>query len=198
MPLFMLFKTDFKEKKAYMEYLDKRCKENGFNGLYLIETCATLKEYKVMLNSMVNPCKRIFLREPGFSNSIYRNKLKYQPKRIYYKLKKAESSLLKKQYKVVKIFDGNDMFDCMINFKVNSEKVIRGIFFEWDNTPRHSYRGYIITAPKYDKFKEYYEIIKNNDYLFINAWNEWCEGMILEPTVKNKYKYLEWIRSVKK
>ena len=34
--------------------------------------------------------------------------------------------------------------------------------------------------------------------LFINAWNEWCEGMILEPTINNKYKYLEWIKDVYK
>lgn len=23
---------------------------------------------------------------------------------------------------------------------------------------------------------------------------EWCEGMVLEPTINNKYKYLEWIK----
>ena len=31
--------------------------------------------------------------------------------------------------------------------------------------------------------------IKDTEYLVINAWNEWSEGMMLEPTVENKYKY---------
>ena len=36
-----------------------------------------------------------------------------------------------------------------------------------------------------------------NDYIVINAWNEWSEGAILEPTKKDRYKYLEQIKKIK-
>lgn len=42
------------------------------------------------------------------------------------------------------------------------------------------------------------KLIKNQEYLCINAWNEWAEGMVMEPTEENGYKYLEWMKELKK
>ena len=33
-----------------------------------------------------------------------------------------------------------------------------------------------------------------NDIIVINAWNEWSEGAMLEPTENHKYAYLEQIK----
>lgn len=70
-------------------------------------------------------------------------------------------------------------------------------FVWWDNTPRRWKKGFIIKWANPSKFWYYLEKqinkskIDNNDFLFINAWNEWAEWAYLEPDELNKYGYLE-------
>jgi len=82
----------------------------------------------------------------------------------------------------------------MTRYHVHKSGIINGLFMQWDNTPRHSFRGYVISAPSKSAFFAYLDAIKDEEFVFINAWNEWCEGMMLEPTEENGYKYLEWIK----
>ena len=187
-PLFVIFKSNFQEKNDMIEYFDKKCIENGFDGICVIETITTYNQKNIddANNKKSKSTDFIHLREPDSSFNIYYKKINI---RLFNKIK----SLLH----IVKVYDGNKIFKTMIENKVNSDKIIRGAFFEWDNTPRHSERGYIIAPPKKELFMKYLDSIKDNEYLFINAWNEWAEGMMLEPTEENKYKYLEWFKEWK-
>lgn len=67
----------------------------------------------------------------------------------------------------------------------------KGWFFMLkDNTPG-LYKEWLKTIFK--KFKPYSE---EENFVFINAWNEWAEGNHLEPDVKWGRAYLEATREV--
>lgn len=79
--------------------------------------------------------------------------------------------------------------------------IYRGIFPMWDNAARKAKTGCLIfdkmTPTLYSKWLK--DIIKwtnknkteTEQFIFINAWNEWAEGAHLEPDSKHGYAYLE-------
>lgn len=84
------------------------------------------------------------------------------------------------------------------NLKVPHKKnEFRGICTGYDDSPRQKLRASIVTGVTPEKFQRYlYKIIlksieEGNEYIFINAWNEWGEGSYLEPDKRYQYQYLE-------
>ena len=79
-------------------------------------------------------------------------------------------------------------------------KLFRGVMPGWDNTPRRMESASIVhgsSPEEYGKWlKEAVKYTKENmeddeQIIFINAWNEWAEGAILEPCNQYGLKYLE-------
>ncbi|OBU42448.1 glycoside hydrolase family 99-like domain-containing protein [Photobacterium damselae] len=79
-------------------------------------------------------------------------------------------------------------------------KWYRGIIPSWDNTARRQDTGHILVGSSPESYKFWLKYLNdytlndiNNDenFLFINAWNEWAEGAHLEPDLKYGLSYLE-------
>ena len=199
-PLFMIFESDFKERNQLFKYFDKRCKDEGFDGLCLIETWEPdikLSSWKSFERCPVT--QYLYLRDPGFARYLYNRRTRYSIQRIIRGIWRRLAA--KNVVKQPLIFNGDDFLNLEINELKNDKElldkgVIHGAFFAWDNTPRHKRRGYIINSVSKKKFLEYMALLKNEEYVFFNAWNEWAEGMIMEPTEQNNYKYLEWIKCI--
>jgi hypothetical protein len=75
------------------------------------------------------------------------------------------------------------------------------VFFGFDNNPRLSANGRSTKATRYDKVSEktqkvFLERTKANQpsMVLINAWNEWGEGMHVEPGTNSGTKYLKMVR----
>lgn len=72
----------------------------------------------------------------------------------------------------------------------------------YDDTPRRGKSGEALINATPDIFRRQLEALMQksidcgNEFLFINAWNEWGEGMYLEPDETDGYGYLNAIKSV--
>jgi hypothetical protein len=82
------------------------------------------------------------------------------------------------------------------------KKIFFGVSTSWDNTPRYGTKGYIISNSTPDKFKKFLQSAKDisekkaQEIIFISCWNEWCEGMCLEPSKKYQFGYLNAVKDV--
>ena len=84
------------------------------------------------------------------------------------------------------------------------EDVYPGITPMWDNSARRKDNNLILYDSTPEKYKTWLYFIKENynwesvpeNFLFINAWNEWAEGNHLEPCQKWGTKYLEATQEV--
>lgn len=79
-------------------------------------------------------------------------------------------------------------------------KLFRGVMPSWDNTPRRMDAAHIFYGSSPAEYKQWLdaaisftvEHMKGDEQIvFINAWNEWAEGAVLEPCQQWGYGFLE-------
>lgn len=167
----------------------RRCEEAGMKGLYVIETMFNYGEVlyhdcsDAVLYREPNCCKKICCKKKldgtNRGANVFRDGI---PLRVdTYQYEEAVRVSVREQSRIV-----------------TTKKHYHGIFTGWDNTPRHGYKGYVFLNSSPELLKQYAEglvahIEDSNDFLFLNAWNEWAEGMYLEPTEEYGYRNLDAI-----
>ena len=75
---------------------------------------------------------------------------------------------------------------------------------DWDNTARYGKRATIYLGASPENFRKWLARLLGTmpqrnlpeDFIFLNAWNEWSEGAYLEPDEKHGYQYLEAVKQV--
>ncbi|WP_309735674.1 glycoside hydrolase family 99-like domain-containing protein, partial [Chamaesiphon sp. OTE_75_metabat_556] len=79
-----------------------------------------------------------------------------------------------------------------------------GFFVGWDNTARRGENAIVMTGGTPDIVATHLSRVIDNvnnvpldrRIIFLNAWNEWAEGMYLEPNSLHGIRLLEAVRSV--
>lgn len=180
-PVFAFFQpfNDFETIKKMSNYWDKLAKKNGFNGII----CATRENYKK--NHL-----EYKIRYSPFSPEYILDKIKYKIKDI-----------IAAKTGTIRFYDYDKCWQEIItNAKKSDEKTFLSGFVDFDDTPRRANKGRVVQRSTPEKFGQYIEQLariaknKNQEYLFVTAWNEWAEGAYLEPDMINGYKYLEQLK----
>lgn len=173
-PVFMIYKCDamycIEDMVAYWREL---AKENGFPDLYLIGA------YVDNLSRTTLDAK--LRHEPPKSIGVLREKYR-------------TNDAIKIDYKEINGYILKDE---------TSENTFLCAFPGYDDTPRRGKNGVVLTESVPKEFEQYLKLFmaKNEkagmDITFINAWNEWGEGMHLEPDKKYGDAFLSAIKSAK-
>ena len=77
----------------------------------------------------------------------------------------------------------------------------RGAFVGWDNSPRLGNRAKIVPGASPEGFGHFFRqqlqaaASEGCPFVFVNAWNEWAEGAMLEPDEAHGLAYLEQLRN---
>jgi lipopolysaccharide biosynthesis protein len=102
----------------------------------------------------------------------------------------------------LKIYDYEDACRRMERIRP-SHPHIPGFFVGWDNTPRRGRKAIVLTGATPDAFARGFRVVIDSvqdrpperRIIFVNAWNEWAEGMYLEPGQLYGHGFLDALRA---
>ncbi len=173
-PVFAIFKpSKIFSLWAMMDFFNTMAKDNGFPGIYTIG----MEE------------KRWGCLDAGCIRQPNSAMVEYSAKNMDVHQSPARYSF-------------EELWKIVQEKKIRHDKIYLTAFVDYDNTPRMGKSGSAIigVSPErfYENFKKIYHksLLMENEFVFVNAWNEWGEGMYLEPDEKNKYAYLEYLSKV--
>ena len=188
-PVLIIYRPHLFEQRRFIRFADivrKKAVEHGFAGLFMISVNSHNFEEdptKWGLDAMLEFPPHCLLRHG------------LQPK---------ELNFFVNPHFYGHVWDGGEYVEKRRFLYETDYKLFKGVCPSWDNTPRKAYsNGSVfdgITPAHYRqwlndciKFTRAYHR-ENEQFIFINAWNEWAEGAHLEPDSRYGYAYLQATR----
>jgi len=167
---------------------NKKLRKNGLGDLYLVE--------------YIFPNNKI--PATSYSEAVMEFEPNYTTFFDIYIINKLKRFICKKM-KIIDFQNYDRLWKKILKRKrtYKDKKIYKSCFVGWDNSPRKGKRSMIVKGNTPEKFGKYFERLVNlkrenasNDFVIINAWNEWSEGAFLEPSKQFGFKYLEELKRV--
>lgn len=179
-------------------FWDELARQNGFDGIYLISGDLEHRKSEKLLQSV----DAFYNFEPN--HAFYEGR-----KSPYVVFTVARAGIVKRINKLFKkeylpdIRAAKGIYDLIERYDTEPvKKTYLGLFPGYDDTPRRQIKGVVYINNRIEYFEqclrrqlERSEKLEN-EFVYINAWNEWGESAYLEPDEENGYLYLETIKRV--
>ncbi len=186
-PLLAIYNASAIERYEDMvDFMNRLAEEDGFDGIYFLEY---ISSKNTGLFSQKSSAVTEF--EPLYTTRFNISKWNLLKRALCKKLKRPDYQSFDALWRAK-----------LKNRRVYGKPIMQGAFVGWDNSARKGKNSMIVTNATPEKFAAYLEALFQNraedssEYVIINAWNEWSEGVYLEPDTKNGLAYLEALKEV--
>ena len=185
-PLLIIYQSQLFEKEKFIRFirlLKENISKNGFDDIYIMTTNAKITNQD--------------LSEYDIEGVI---EFSHQTLPIQKAVCEIKNRFINPNF-MGKIIDVKKALSNNLHLQENSYKTFKCIYPGWDNTARKAYKSgcFVFEMTPLD-FKIWLKDLinwtrkkhkKEEQLIFINAWNEWAEGSHLEPDQKYGYAYLQ-------
>ena len=173
-PVFVIYRiSQIPNYKERFEHWEKRLKQHGFDGMFIVMTIGNFKDDYESMFPYVDA-----------SFDFYPNFL-------------WQKSMIDKVVNDVAFYDMNKVYNRILNDRPVHSTHFKGTMVGFDSSPRSPLRSNVFIDGCPELFGENLRHILSNskeEFVFVNAWNEWGEGCALEPEQIDGYGYLEALR----
>lgn len=171
-----------------IKYWNNVLKEENLKEIYLVEFISTKNQ-----NADSKYSRAVMEFEPLYTTFFDIS--------IFNKLKR----FLCKKMKIIDFQNYDNLWKKIIKRKrtYTGKTIYKGCFCGWDNSARKGRNSMIVKKNSSEKFERYFRKLissnrkdTSNDFIIVNAWNEWSEGAMLEPSKSDGLRYLQSIKRV--
>ena len=191
-PVLIIYKLKIFPKNDYLDFIStiqEIARKNGFDGIYLSGIIEEWMDPDRLYEIQSEYCLDALTE---FSSVFGRTGWTFKENNSF------DPAFKSYQY------DVDDYVQNKKYLRTTDANVFAGLFPNWDNTPRRYNRGASILQNTPENYKNWLSDLikwtkdnhpnKEEQLIFVNAWNEWAESAHLEPDTYYGYSYLQKTR----
>lgn len=179
---------DIPDFSLFKETWNRLAKENGLGEFFFFGYLPFPSKQKQVLQDFDNVCVDYYADAIVGKDTFIKRCVKWVEFKIMH---------------LPRIGQYKDYVNYVINHISEDRRLLPCLLPNYDHTPRSGRRGFLFNSADpslfeillKETFKKRKEISKEENIIFLKAWNEWGEGNYLEPDLKYGRKYLDAIRN---
>jgi len=209
-PVFVIYRPQRIDKiDEMLAYWREMALHDGLPGLYFIFQ----KQYELPNNNCLNSFDAQFQFQPfeAVASPSYNEKsichsalfklVRSLPERYQDMLRGLRAKFIRE----LTFHDYDETWKRVVEIREDDKlTTYPGAFVDWDNTSRYKKKATIFRGASPERFSKWFDSLVDTmpkrklpeNFIFLNAWNEWAEGAYLEPDERYGYQYLEVVKNV--